>query len=122
MCMRARARASPCAGVHITTGDHNDVAEKNRENPETNIEKTKESPILRFLLHVGHSYGKDHQINSRKAPWNYRGTLCAYNLSISLLENPQTPHFYDFWIFGRVLEPQNQLFLSFETPRIPQII
>ena len=29
---------------------------------------------------------------------------------------PQTPHFYDFGILGRVPEPQNQLFLSLETP------
>ena len=29
---------------------------------------------------------------------------------------PQTSHFYDFRVFGRVPEPQNQLFLSLETP------
>ena len=29
---------------------------------------------------------------------------------------PETPHFYDVGIFGRVPEPQNQLSLSFETP------
>ena len=29
---------------------------------------------------------------------------------------PKTPHFYDFGISGRVPEPQNQLFLSLETP------
>ena len=28
----------------------------------------------------------------------------------------QTPHFYDFGIFEPVTEPQNQLFLSLETP------
>ena len=28
----------------------------------------------------------------------------------------ENPHFYDFEIFGRVSEPQNQLFLSLETP------
>ena len=32
---------------------------------------------------------------------------------------PQTPHFYDFGISGRVPEPQNQLFLSLETPGHP---
>ena len=29
---------------------------------------------------------------------------------------PQTPHFYDLGTFERVPEPQNQLFLSLETP------
>ena len=29
---------------------------------------------------------------------------------------PTNPHFYDFGIFGRVLEPQNQYYLSLETP------
>ncbi len=29
---------------------------------------------------------------------------------------PNNPHFYDFWIFGHVPKPQNQLFLSLETP------
>ena len=28
----------------------------------------------------------------------------------------KTPHFYDFGIFEPVTEPQNQLFLSLETP------
>ena len=28
----------------------------------------------------------------------------------------QTPHFYDFGISGRVPQPQNQYYLSFETP------
>ena len=28
----------------------------------------------------------------------------------------QTPHFYDFWIFEPVTKPQNQQFLSLETP------
>ena len=28
----------------------------------------------------------------------------------------ETPHLYDFGIFGRVPEPQNQLYLSLETP------
>ena len=38
------------------------------------------------------------------------------NFSIWLWENPQIPHFYDFKIFGRVPEPQNQYDLSYETP------
>ena len=29
---------------------------------------------------------------------------------------PQTPHFYDFGIFESVAKPQNQLFVSLETP------
>ena len=29
---------------------------------------------------------------------------------------PPTPHFYDFGTFGRVPEPQNQLFVSLESP------
>ena len=32
----------------------------------------------------------------------------------------ETPHFYDFVIFGRVPEPQNQLCLSLETPGYPK--
>ena len=28
----------------------------------------------------------------------------------------ETPHFYDFWLFGRVPEPQNHLFVSVVTP------
>ena len=30
----------------------------------------------------------------------------------------ENPHFYDFWIFGRVPEFQNQQSLSLETPRL----
>ena len=33
-----------------------------------------------------------------------------------LMGEPKNPHSYDFWIFGRVPEPQNQLCLSSETP------
>ena len=33
-----------------------------------------------------------------------------------LMGETKTPPFYDFWIWGRVPEPQNQLFLSLETP------
>ena len=33
-----------------------------------------------------------------------------------LTGDPQTPHFYDFWIFEPVTKPQNQLYLSLETP------
>ena len=29
---------------------------------------------------------------------------------------PQTPHLYDFTIWGRVPKPQNKLFLCLETP------
>ena len=29
---------------------------------------------------------------------------------------PETPHFYDFGICGRVQTPQHQLFLSLQTP------
>ena len=32
------------------------------------------------------------------------------------MREPQTPHFYDFGISGRVPEPQNQYYLSLETP------
>ena len=32
----------------------------------------------------------------------------------------QTQYFYDFGILGRVPEPQNQLLLSLETPKIKQ--
>ena len=34
-----------------------------------------------------------------------------------LMGEPSNPHFYDFWIFGRIPEPQNQYYLSLETPR-----
>ena len=30
--------------------------------------------------------------------------------------DPQTPHFHDFGISGRVPEPQNQYYSSLETP------
>ena len=33
-----------------------------------------------------------------------------------LMGEPQTPHFYDFGTFERVLSSQNQLCLSLETP------
>ena len=33
-----------------------------------------------------------------------------------LLGEATTPHFYDFGIFGGAPEPQNQLFVSLETP------
>ena len=32
------------------------------------------------------------------------------------MENPQTPHFYDFRIFECATEPQNQYYLSLERP------
>ena len=32
------------------------------------------------------------------------------------MEEPKTPYFYDFWIWGRVPGFQNQLCLSLETP------
>ena len=31
------------------------------------------------------------------------------------MEEAQTPHFYDLWIFEPITKPQNQLFLSLET-------
>ena len=34
-----------------------------------------------------------------------------------LMGETVTPHFYDFWIWGRVPAPQNRLFLSLKTPR-----
>ena len=33
---------------------------------------------------------------------------------------PKNPHVYDFGILGRVPEPQNQYYLSLETPRYLQ--
>ena len=59
--------------------------------------------------------------NSSKAPYNYSASFGRVFFSISLWEKPQTLHFHDFWIPGRVHDSQNQLFLSLET-RIPQII
>ena len=32
------------------------------------------------------------------------------------MEEPQNPHFYDFWISGRVQTLPNQLFISLEPP------
>ena len=51
-----------------------------------------------------------------KAPSYNSPPIWTYTFSICLYENPQTPHFYDFRIFERVPEPQNQHYLSFETP------
>ena len=34
-----------------------------------------------------------------------------------LIGEPQTPHFYDSWIFEPVTKPQNQYYLFWETPR-----
>ena len=46
--------------------------------------------------------------------------LSCFILSLYLLDllmgETETPHFHDFLIFGRVLEPQNQYHLSLETP------
>ena len=39
-----------------------------------------------------------------------------------LMGEPKNPNFYDFGIFGRVPEPQNQYDLSLEIPRTSQII
>ena len=33
-----------------------------------------------------------------------------------IMGETETPHFYDFGIFGSVPEPPNQYYLSFETP------
>ena len=39
------------------------------------------------------------------------------NFSICLWGRPNTAHFHDFEIYGRVHDSQNQLFLQLETPR-----
>ena len=59
--------------------------------------------------------------------WIYRNNtmkssviLFCFNLNLYLFDllmgEPKNPHFYNFGIFERVPGPQNQLFLSLETP------
>ena len=60
---------------------------------------------------VGHSYGEFMEKICLKAPKNYSASFWTGNFSVCLLENPQTTHFHDFEIFGRVPKPQNQLSL-----------
>ena len=42
--------------------------------------------------------------------------LLHFGLVTCRFAHPKTLDFYDFEIFGRVSEPQNQQFLSLETP------
>ena len=51
-----------------------------------------------------------------KAPLYCSVAIWTCNLSICLYENPQAPRFYDSGTFGRAPEPQNQYYLSLETP------
>ena len=70
--------------------------------------------MIVFCWHcLSHFYGQIVEVIGLKALGNYSG----YNFSICLWDSPETPHFYDFEIFGRVPEPRNQYHLSFETPR-----
>ena len=50
-----------------------------------------------------------------KAPGNDSGQFWSNHFSILLCEGQK--HFHDFGIFGRVQTPQNQHYLSLETPR-----
>ena len=55
----------------------------------------------------------------KRCAWKLRSVILLhfeYNFWIWLYENPQTLHFYDFGISGRVPKPPNPLFLSLETP------
>ena len=55
------------------------------------------------------------------APYNYPGSFWSCNFWF-IMGEPETPHFYDFKIFGRVPGSQNQYYLSFETPGDPTTI
>ena len=55
---------------------------------------------------LGHLDGKFMERIGLKAPGNYSASVWSYRNST----------FYDFGISGRVPEPQNQLFVSSETP------
>ena len=68
---------------------------------------------------ISHFYGKFIEIIGLKARGNYSGPflgLITFRFAYGRVHAPSFPHFYDFGIFGRALEPQNQLFLSLETP------
>ena len=61
-------------------------------------------------------YCKSTEMIGVKALGNYSDSIWINNLSILLLGNLNNPHFYDFGIFEPKPKPQNQLFLSLETP------
>ena len=55
----------------------------------------------------------------REAPKSYSASFWASNFSILFWEDPETLHFHDMGIFGRVHDSQNQSFLSLPTPGDP---
>ena len=83
---------------------------ENRKNP------GKKPNVWPFGLLLNHFYDKIMEKLCLKAPQYHSAPIWTYNFSICECENPQTPHFHDFGIFERVPEPQNQYYLSLETP------
>ena len=70
--------------------------------------------IGRILFFVGHLFGNFMERIWSKAPWYHSASLWISICWICLWENPQTLHFHDFGIFGRVTELQNQYHLFLE--------
>ena len=64
---------------------------------------------------VGLLEDKFIEILGLKAPGNYSASIWYNSFFDFLMGEPQTPHFYEFWIFGHVPGSQNQFFLSVET-------
>ena len=58
-------------------------------------------------------YSELMEIICLKAPGASFLVLSLFDL---LMGEPENPHFYDFGIFERVTKPQNQHYLSLETP------
>ena len=79
--------------------------------------------MVKFRLpFVGYFDGKLVEKICLKAPLDYSASFWTSNFPICLWERPKTLHSHDFETFGRVREPHNQYYLSFETPRALQLI
>ena len=68
-----------------------------------------------FKAFLSNFNGKLMEIIGSKPPGDYSAPFGLIFFDL-LMGESEIPHFYDFGIFGCVTEPQNQLFLSFETP------
>ena len=71
------------------------------------VREVPQNPVNICVPASMHCRRKQHKV--AKVPQN--------NVKICVPASRQSPHFYDFGIFGRVHEPQNPYYLSFETPR-----
>ena len=65
-------------------------------------------------------YSKFMEIVCLKAPGNYSASILTYNLLDLLMGETETPHFYDFAIFGRVPEHRTKTIFIFGDTRIPK--